>query len=195
MKDPLVAPLAGLALGILVSHFTHFGVRETLLAVAAFSALAALSRWRRARWLTLVSGALAIVSAGILDDVLHRPGPPPELDASSQEIVILDGCVVEPSTLYENREQFTLELAPGARAHVSFTLRDGERAPSLNYGQRLEIEAHVRRPRNFNNPGSFDYVTYLARQTVYWTAAIPHGGKIKVLPGRCGSRFFAAIFA
>lgn len=195
MKDPLVAPLVGLATGILISHFSHFEIRETSLDLAAFTILAAISYWRRARWLTILCGSLAILAAGILDGVLHRPGPAPELDATSQEIVILDGCIVEPSTLYENRGQFTLELDPGARARVSFNLRPGEQAPALRYGQRVEIEARVRRPRNFDNPGSFDYVTYLARQRIYWTASIPHAGKIKVLSGRCGSRFFAAIFA
>ncbi|MEO7144160.1 MAG: ComEC/Rec2 family competence protein, partial [Bryobacteraceae bacterium] len=178
MKDPLVAPLAAFACGILLSHFAGFTTRETLLALAAFCALATVSHWRKARRLTLLCGALAIFATGILDDAMHRPGPPPELDASSQEIVILDGCVVEPFSLYENREQFTLALDPGARARVSLNLRDGEQAPALRYGQRVEIEARVRHPRNFNNPGSFDYVTYLARQSVYWTASVPHGGKI-----------------
>ncbi len=30
---------------------------------------------------------------------------------------------------------------------------------------------------------------------MYWTASIPAGGRLSVLPGRCGSRFRAAIFA
>ena len=195
MKDPLVAPLACFAGGIVLAHFVRFGVRESVLALAALAGLAVLAGFRRARVLTLVCAGLALVSGGILDAVLHRPGPPPELDAGPQETVILSGCVVEPSTLYQNREQFTLELDPGARARVSFNLRDGEQAPALSYGQRVEIDAHVRRPRNFRNPGAFDYAGFLARQQIYWTASIPHGGRISVLGGRCGSRLAAAIFA
>lgn len=194
MKDPLLAPLIAVGAGILLSHFTRFEAREAVLALAGFVALAALSRWRRAPWLTLICAGLALFSAGILDDVLHQPGPKPYLDAGAREVVILDGCVVEPSSLYENREQFTLQLAPAARARVSLNLHEGEQAPDLRYGQRLEIEARVRPPHNFHNPGSFDYVGYLARQDVYWTASVPHRGRITVLPGRCGSRFWAVIF-
>ncbi|MGH9662888.1 MAG: ComEC/Rec2 family competence protein [Bryobacteraceae bacterium] len=195
MKDPLVAPFILLAAGILVSHFIRFEPRETLVALAAFAGLAALSYSRQVRWLTLLCGVLTLLAAGILDDVLHRPAAKPELDAGAREVVILDGCIVEPSTLYENREQFTLRLAPDARARVSLNFREGEQAPDLRYGQRVEIEARVRPPPNFHNPGSFDYAGYLARKDIYWTASVPHGGKIAVLPGRCGSRFQAVIFA
>ena len=30
---------------------------------------------------------------------------------------------------------------------------------------------------------------------IFWTASIPTGARLTVLPGRCGSRFSAAIFA
>ena len=41
----------------------------------------------------------------------------------------------------------------------------------LRYGQRVEFDARVRPTHNFNNPGEFDYVHYLARQDIYWTAS------------------------
>ena len=73
---------------------------------------------------------------------------------------------------------------------------DDNSAPQrLEYGQRVEIEARMRTPRNFNNPGSFDYAGYLARQQIFWTATMARGSRARVQPGRCGSRFMAAIFA
>ena len=124
----------------------------------------------------------------------HRPGPPPEIDAGSRETVILAGCVVEPTVLSADREQFTLELDPGARARVSLALIDGDQPQRLDYGQRVEIEARVRRPHNYNNPGSFDYAAYLARQKIFWTAGMTRGSTARVMQGRCGSRFMAAVF-
>ena len=73
---------------------------------------------------------------------------------------------------------------------------DDDRLPQrLEYGQRVEIEARIRPPRNFNNPGSFDYAGYLARQKIFWTASMTRGSAARVLPGRCGWRAMAVIFA
>src|SRR5262249_5079909 len=101
----------------------------------------------------------------------------------------------DPTVLSQSREQFTLELDPHARARVSLTLRDTDEPQRLDYGQRVEIEARIRRPHNYNNPGAFDYAAYLARQDIYWTASMTPGSRARILPGRCGSRFMAAVFA
>jgi len=139
---------------------------------------------------------------------------------NSRETVILSGCVVEPTVFSSTREQFTLQLdsSDGISARVRVTQAldsdtiSGDPAPvvqdavqvrnslesspqRLDYGQRVEIEARVRRPHNFNNPGSFDYAAYLARQDIFWTATMPRGSSVHVFPGRCGSRFMAVVFA
>src|SRR5207253_4723129 len=74
-------------------------------------------------------------------------------------------------------------------------LEDDRLPQRLDYGQRVEIEASIRPPRNFNNPGSFDYRGYLARQKIFWTASMTRGSVARVLPGRCGLRAMALIFA
>jgi competence protein ComEC len=130
-----------------------------------------------------------------LTESFHRPGLPPTIDASSKEIMILEGCVVDPTVFSQTREQFTLELDPGARARVSMNLDDDTPPQRLNYGQRVEIEARIRPPHNYNNPGSFDYTLYLSHEKIFWTAAMARRTPIRILPGRCGSRFWAAIFA
>jgi competence protein ComEC len=38
--------------------------------------------------------------------------------------------------------------------------------PLLGPGDQVEVLAHLRLPKNFNNPGQFDYVAYLERQDV-----------------------------
>jgi competence protein ComEC len=149
----------------------------------------------RSGWLRKSCTLLAIFFTGALTESYHRPGPPPTIDAGSREIMILDGCVVEPTVFSQNREQFTLELDPGARARVSFNLDDDVEPQRLAYGQRVEIEARIRPPHNYNNPGSFDYALYLARQKIFWTATMARRTTPRVLPGRCGSRFWSAIYS
>lgn len=109
--------------------------------------------------------------------------------------MLLDGCVVEPTVFSPGREQFTLELDWHARARVSLEMDDPSPPQKLTYGQRVEIEARVRSPHNYNNPGGFDYVSYLARQDIFWTATMTRGSKATILPGRCGSRFMAMVYA
>ena len=40
------------------------------------------------------------------------------------------------------------------------------RQPLLSPGDQIEVLANLRLPKNFNNPGQFDYVSYLDRQDV-----------------------------
>ncbi len=195
MSNPLILPLAAVVAGILLGHWLPFSTSEAAWPILAFLLLAILARGR----LRAVCIALALVSIGTLDEALHRPPPPPEIDAGFRETVLLDGCVVEPTVFSPGREQFTLELDWRARARVSLPLPEdaadeGEPPQKLAYGQRVEIEARVRSPHNYNNPGGFDYTAYLARQDIFWTATMPKGSKAAVLPGRCGSRFLALVY-
>jgi competence protein ComEC len=193
VREPLILPLAAFAAGILLDQALPFTARDALVECMAMAALAALPASPAIRKTAILLGVLL---AGVCVDAWRRPGPAPEIDAASREIVILSGCVVEPSVEAGDRVQFTLELAPGARAHVLIPIDDGSEPPArLSYGQRVELEARLRRPHNFNNPGAFDYAAYLAHQHIFWTASMPRNAAVMVMPGRCGWRFLSAIFA
>ena len=193
MQDPLVPPLAAIATGILVSRFITFETGELFLVITAFAILSAIALWRHTRALAGACCLLGLGCAGALVDLAHRPGPRPELDAEGREPVVLSGCVVQPPALSGDRERFVVELDPGARVQITAYAREGQPPPALRYGQRVELEARVRRPRNFGNSGAFDYARYLARRDIYWTASMNTGAEVTVLPGRCGSGFQAVI--
>jgi competence protein ComEC len=199
VREPLILPLVAFAAGILLDQAAPFSSREAALAAAAIAFLALLPA---SPWIKRTTMLLAMLFAGAFAGAWHRPGPAPEIDATSREIVIVAGCVVEPTVFGEDRAQFTLELEPRARAQVMIPSDESgapeENAPPparLSYGQRVEIEARLRPPHNFNNPGSFDYAAYLARRNIFWTATMSRNTPATILPGRCGSRFMAAIFA
>jgi hypothetical protein len=145
VRDPLIPPLIAIASGILISRLFQFSLLEAAWPVAAFLALAVVGLRR-------VNVLLALVFAGAWAQAWHRPGAPPEIEAGPRETMIVEGCVVEPTVLSANREQFTLEISRGARARVSLALRDGQTPQRLDYGQHVEIDARLRKPHNYNNP-------------------------------------------
>ena len=194
MKNPVVTPFLALAAGIVLSRLATFPVRDFLWATILLAGLALLAWWISSR-MVWTCGALMLAFTGGLLEALHRAGPPPSLDAGVRETVILDGCVVSPPAFYQGRDQFVLELAPGARARVGLNVRAGEPPPDLRYGQIVEIEGRVRRIRNFHNPGAFDYEAFSARSHIYWTVSTSAGSPVAIQPGRCGSRILAAVFA
>jgi competence protein ComEC len=127
VREPLILPLVAFAAGILVDQTVPFSIREAGLAAAALAILATLPE---SAWIKRTAVLLAIFFAGALAGAWHRPGAAPEIDATSREIVLVSGCVVEPTVFGEDRAQFTLELAPGARAQVLVPSDEGDPAPA-----------------------------------------------------------------
>lgn len=187
MRDPLLLPAIAVAAGIATGRSLELPASGTGAAALALALLGAAPVCRRLRRAAVVS---ACFFAGAFLWVWRQPAREPWIDAGSREIVILEGCVVEPALFSEDRARFTLELEPGARALVEAS----PEVPRLDYGQRVELEARVRPPRNFGNPGAFDYAAYLAHRHVYWTAFVPARGAVRLLPGRCGSRLLSWIY-
>jgi competence protein ComEC len=191
-NEPMLFPAIGIAGGVLLERIAAFAIWEAAAAGAVFGVFALVSRRPILRRLCLL---LFGTGVGVVSALWHKPGPPPRIDASAQETVIVSGCVVEPSVFAENREQFTLELAPSARARVSLNLREGQMPPRLRYGQQVEMEGRVRAPHNFGNPGAFDFASYLARRNIYWNVSTRTGAEVNVLPGECGSKIEGWLYS
>ncbi|MGH9581969.1 MAG: ComEC/Rec2 family competence protein, partial [Bryobacteraceae bacterium] len=194
-REPLILPCTALACGIFVAHFVYFTPADLLIPGAICGAAAvlafALSNTQRAR---LAVACTACALFGISMQVVHRDVRTPRLNVGDGEVALLSGCVVRPPDLSPDRERFTLELARGASALVSVFLKPGEKL-RLAYGERIELPAKIRLPRNYQDPGEFDYAGYLAAQHIYWTASTSSYGETRILPGRCGSRALSSVFA
>ncbi|MBC7925779.1 MAG: DNA internalization-related competence protein ComEC/Rec2 [Bryobacteraceae bacterium] len=118
----------------------------------------------------------------------HRtPGPDPQMDAEAGEVVLLAGCIAGPVADDGLQLRFSLEVDTGAKARVTLTSKPGEALPALSYGEQVEIEARIRKPRNYGNPGAFDFAGYLRRDHVYWLASARGASKLKQLHTPCGS--------
>jgi competence protein ComEC len=182
------------AAGILASEYAGLSLGEAAAGGACTAALAVAAYCLKARRGALAALLAAAGFVGASFSIQHRPGPPPQMDAQDGDLLLLDGCVVEPPVFSPDRGQFVLELEPGARARVTVPLQEGDHGLEFGYGRRVQFEAKVRRPRNFGNPGTFDYVRYLARRNIYWTASVPRGTPITVLEDECGSPLKAIIY-
>ena len=191
LRDPLVPVFLALAAGVVASRAAAIDavgiplpnalVFAGILAVLALIARAFITR--RTAW---AAGLASVGCLGVALDVVHRPAPPPEIEFTPGETMELAGCVVEPVAQSPDREQMVLELAEGARARVNWYLEEGQVAPALRYGQRIEIEAKLRKPRNYANPGAFDFEHYLARRHIYWTATANAKSALRILDSSCG---------
>lgn len=187
-REPLLLPAVCFAAGILLWSWLQpdRGALWTgSVALASLWLLVAFRypklRWHLALVVSLASGAVA--------GSLQKDGSVPELDAAPGEVLLLSGCVTGPVAADQFQSRFTLELEPGARARVTLTTREGELVPAVHYGDRIEIEARIRKPRNFGNPGAFDFVSFLRRDSVYWLASARGVDKLHRVPGTCGSVF------
>jgi competence protein ComEC len=74
----------------------------------------------------------------------------------------------------------------GVRRPVTGLIRVGIRRPTLpwTFGDRLRLEARLRRPRNFENPGRFDWEGHLARRGIHAMASVWDETTIVRTPGR-----------
>ncbi|MGA8028956.1 MAG: ComEC/Rec2 family competence protein, partial [Bryobacteraceae bacterium] len=187
-REPLLLPAAALGTGVLAGHFLYFKIPDLLIpALLSAIALGLAFGTTLGRRMRLPAGCAAIALLGIVTQVLHRQGPARKLNAQDTETVLLAGCITDPPALSPFREQFTMQLARGADIRISVKLKPDETL-RLRYGQQVELAAKIRSPRNYQNPGAFDYQGYLARQHIYWTGSVSGPGDIRVLQGRCGTR-------
>ena len=183
-----------------------------IVAATAFS-LAALYFARRRRWLgfPLALGALFAVSAL---SIQLRNGLPPQDEllafATGEEVLVtahvIHGGETRPAgfgglhqSIDVETEEITIEEQPhmvrgGMRVNIyakgpELEYEEGDPVPMrvYHYGERLRFSAKLHAPRNFRNPGAFDYRGYLADHGITMLASAKTT-KVEVLPGFFGTR-------
>lgn len=176
----------GTAIAVAVPGDVRFDAGLALLA-------AVLAALRGPVWARYTALLVAFIAAGSAWTTYRQDRPVPTLDTNGEAYALFEACVVEPPSLAADRVQAIVELAPHARARLTLYVPADQPPPMLQYGQRVEFPAKVRLPRNYQNPGAFDFAGYLARQDVYWQlSAAP--ADLKVLPGSCGNPLLAGIY-
>ena len=113
----------------------------------------------------------ATITGHLLRDPIQR-GDRQSLDLESEEIATAAGIT---------------RRRAGIRVSL-YSEGEGALAPSpLRYGDRVRFTARLRLPRNFRNPGAWDYRGYLWSRGISATASVD-SAKIEPLPGFGGTR-------
>jgi competence protein ComEC len=160
-----------------------------------------------------ITALLAVLCSGafarILAPVVPVTMPPPEFLYDADSAVVVEGHVTSDGALLAGRaprERFDLETEVIRLGNLEFTKPIGIRAtvfakqsddddpdeqvaefPDLAYGDRVRFMARLRLPRNFHNPGAFDYESYLHGLGISTMAPV-RTDNIEVLPGKSGQR-------
>jgi competence protein ComEC len=163
--------------------------------------------------LAQLSAVLAVLLTGALDcaeaPVARTRALPAEF--LNEEWLEIEGHVIADAAPLQGsgpRERFDLETEHIRLGDRTFTLPVGIRAtafarnrtsdlseelpgtasfPQLAYGDRVRCIAKLRSPRNFRNPGAFDYEGYLRGLGITALGTVA-ADQIEILPGKSGSR-------
>jgi competence protein ComEC len=213
-RAPLALAAAAFACGIWLAGYLQrspalWGWSAVGLVLCSFAALA-IKRLRSAQ----ASAVLALVCVGAFARIA-TPIPtiviPPEEFLSGEQVEIAAHVTNDGALLVGGgpRERFDLQTETITLGDLKFTQPVGIRAtvfsheshdpdedaegddashlPRLAYGDRIKLTAKLRMPRNFRNPGAFDYEGYLRGLGISTLASVK-AEDIEVLPGTSGSR-------
>jgi predicted membrane metal-binding protein len=95
----------------------------------------------------------------------------------------------------QNSPAQSREVHAGVRLNIYSRIDEDDSPPAspasamqlFHYGQRIRFPATLVIPRNYRNPGAFDYATYLGDKGLIATASTKYA-TIETLPGFSGSR-------
>ncbi len=174
----LVIVAAGLLIGDAAGPSADV-LRPALLATAAAAACLLLVTSEPA-WRRLAAAALAFTLGHAAAAHVYRPTFPADHVANAPLHVTLPLEATLTADPEINDERARLRLAVTrmqtesgwrpARGQVLLTV--WQLRSNWYAGDQVRLHAALRRPRNFGNPGEFDYEGYLARQGIYVTAFV-----------------------
>jgi competence protein ComEC len=210
LRQPLLWASLAYAAGIVLGSHVNRPVLLWITAVSIFI-LGATYFTRRRIWLafTLALGSLTLLGAlAIQLRSIATPTDARLLDLADGREVLITAHVRHEGELLtggsgEIRQRIDVETEDTTADGQSFPIRIGLRLgiyqraiqantnqdpmPLYRYGQRIRFPVKLRPPRNFRNPGAFDYQGYLADNGISALGSVK-ADQIEILPGWIGSR-------
>ncbi len=162
------------------------GIPLGLAAVFCVAALAAFLLARPGLGTATALGAIAIAAAAAAQLLYDPPAGAVSIGAFSDDRpIIFEGTldreperVRDVTRLYLRVQRAGIEgvSAAPATGRVRLTVLEAE---PYRIGERLRVRTRIRWPRNYGDPGEFDYEAYMAREGVTATALVSHPGQIE----------------
>lgn len=201
MRRPVAMLAAAYAVGIFIERF--YPASQLLLYGAGACALAAAIVCIFMRRAAIGAVAIALLAAvlGALAYVPFHTLPPSvrQLETWLHRPVVVEAAVVSVEPLASGALRLKLRYDSIETAEEQF-LGSGLALVTLQkpsrqycYGQRVRFNCRLRRPRNFNNPGSFDYERFLAHRNIYLTAFLDDDRTVVLLREDGGNPLTGAL--
>jgi competence protein ComEC len=182
-----LALITGIFLGELIHPVVFFCALGVLLCILLFLR-SILEGGRLFFTQLLILCVVFAAGAFLIRHTINYAIPPNHISLiPDREIVRLTGTIAFPpqreekeTVIYLRTEEIsrgnTMESGTG---RVRITIKDP--VVPLQYGYRVRLVAKLYHPRNFKNPGSFDYKGYLLRKGVLATGYVRTGSPIQIL--------------
>lgn len=192
-RYPFVPITTALIIGILLGIY----IPVILCLVSLVISIAiSLYFWRRRPLLAQSSCLCAIVSLGalLISFRLNTPLPPHHVAhlPDRQQVQITGIVYLPPRHVGEKSISYLVAERVSVAGKESLTtgkIRVTIRGVStpLHYGDRIRIKAKIYHPRNFGNPGAFDYRGQLRRREILLTAYVRDGSDVELISTACGN--------
>lgn len=184
MQRPLIPLCLALSAGIVAGHYHPVPAPAIPLTVLIALLGLLLAFGRRPAGRSIVPGLLAVsfFTVGILNANLNLAlpvSPAPIANSAGPEKETIEAMICDAPRISPDGTDLVLcalsILRPGIRRGVTgrMLLSVGVPDRRFRYGDIVRFQAVVRPPRNFRNPGGFDYVRYLSDQGIRVRAYLP----------------------
>ena len=193
MSRPIIPILISYLLGLIMGYYLAipFHILIALLFISAsLTTLFMLLRKMPIIFFAFSMLTLSILGIARMQAILNPSFPENHItNLIADEPLSLEGTISEPVdrrldstrlyinllSLYSSNEAFSvtgkLLLTIGnTTPHLNPLPMRGEETLRVKYGDTIRFLARVKRPRNFHNPGGFDYERYLALKSIFATA-------------------------
>jgi competence protein ComEC len=193
LTSPFLPLTLALIAGILIGEYIPLPISLIALGVLfTFSLLLCRRKAIIAQFLALA--ALLALGAFLIHLRLHPTIPPHHIsNIPDRHTVMLTGTIYRPPQREEGKTVVYL-MAEGvsqgdtmnpATGRVRITMRDP--VVPLRYGYRVRLNTKLYLPRNFRNPGSFNYEGYLRRKGILVTGYVRDGDQIEIVSTERGN--------
>ena len=186
--------LISVAFLFLVRHRLYLALALALVALiflgvldAQLEGIGALAIANDNRFALLTDGREAQIAGHVVREGMPRH------DAAGRTRQTVD---IETEQIGAGNEDYEMHFGLRLNIYSGATSEDSEATDSpahvagqqLNYGQRLRFTCKLRQPRNFLNPGAFDYRQFLSAQNIVALGSV-RDDRLEILSGFSGSRF------
>jgi len=203
MRRPILYPLIGLMIGILIGDSittSSFVLGIGALAVLFILLLSVRRRWKTASFILLI---LLMLIVGLFD--IQRPQYLTDnnqhiIHQAGQGLITVEGVVRSTEVISPSRGVLVVNCRRLIKnnSYVSATGNIRLVVPgdlSFQYGDFIRFHSTVKKIKSFHNPGSFNYERYLNRRDIYVSGFVANHAGIVLIRHNSGSGIYLRLEA